>query len=325
MKYLLKIYNEVVDDASHYKKLYKSIQDYQLDLEDTFQKYINVISSKEEQIKICLNLLSLYADTRVVYLGLYEALRANNYSYLDRALNTYTKLSMLIVMQCGTDHSVSSLKRVPFVFSLKRFEDIEKIYPKNCGLSTKKVWGSVVTNLIMYLYYQENMWKEQVINSANQYLCKNDSLEYQSIVKALLSLVERDFKQFSLELSNICKGRKRTKDFGENKFSRSVSFYSLGLYNFAKYLYPDDVDKITLPTDDNFLTDYLYYQQSRNFLDEGYIIDFTEELALLKIMFLIDTPPISLMKEGKNYEVDYISYNQLLVKKIMNNISKLDE
>ncbi|NSD12718.1 hypothetical protein G4465_14810 [[Ruminococcus] gnavus] len=45
MKYLLKIYNEVVDDASHYKKLYKSIQDYQLDLEDTFQKYINVISS----------------------------------------------------------------------------------------------------------------------------------------------------------------------------------------------------------------------------------------------------------------------------------------
>ena len=80
-----------------------------------------------------------------------------------------------------------------------------------------------------------------------------------------------------------------------------------------------------MPTDDNFLTDYLYYQQSRNFLDEGYIIDFTEGLALLKIMFLIDTPPISLMKEGKNYEVDYISYNQLLVKKIMNNIRKLDE
>ena len=41
------------------------------------------------------------------------------------------------------------------MFSLKRFEDIEKIYPKNCGLSTKKVWGSVVTNLIMYLWGNE--------------------------------------------------------------------------------------------------------------------------------------------------------------------------
>ena len=51
MKYLLKIYNEVVDDASHYKKLYKSIQDYQLDLEDTFQKYINVISSVSAQFR----------------------------------------------------------------------------------------------------------------------------------------------------------------------------------------------------------------------------------------------------------------------------------
>ena len=174
----------------------------------------------------------------------------------------------------------------------------------------------ITTNLIMYLYHKEHSWKEEVLARTDKYLKKKDPLEYQSIVKALLALVNKDFEGFSLELSNICKGRKKSKQFGENQFSKNVSFYSLGLYNFAQYLYPDEVAKISLLSDDNFLMDYHIYQQNSSTLDDGYIIHFNKKLDLLEFILKVDTPCISLMKNGRNYEVDYLTYNEELINRI---------
>ena len=86
--------------------------------------------------------------------------------------------------------------------------------------------------------------------------------------------------------------------------------------NFAQYLYPDESNKITLPDDDAFLTDYHLYQESHDSLDDGYIINFNEKLSLLKAMFEVDTPCISLTKNNGRLAVDYISYNDAVIKKI---------
>lgn len=313
---LLKIYDEIASDRERYIKLYKSIDEFQLELEKTFDKHINVQPTFDKQVDVFLKILPNYVQSRVIHLGYMESLRSNDYRYLDMALNTYMKLSMLSVLQCGVDHCISANKRIPYLFVLKRFKEIEKVYPKECGLSQGSYWTMTATNLIMYLYYKEDSWKEKVLARTDKYLKKKDPLEYQSIVKALLALVNKDFEEFSLELSNICKGRKKSKQFGENKFSKSVSFYSLGLYNFAQYLYPDEVDKIFLPEDDNFLMDYHLYQQNASTLDDGYILQFNNKLNILKIALGVDTPSISLMKNGRNYEVDYFAYNEELVNSI---------
>lgn len=246
-----------------------------------------------------------------------ESLKNDDYSYLDRALNTYYKLSLLCVRESGADHCISSCNIVPITLVLKRFNDIKKVFPKECGLSTRKVWGGITTNLIMYLYYQEESWKEKVLSDTDKFLNTQKQLEYQSIVRALLALINKDFEQFSLELSNICKGRKRTKEYGENKFTKEFSFYSLGLYYFAEYLYPDEVDTITLPNDNNFLTNYLKYRQNNQYLADSYIIEFTEPLKILEKMFSVDIPAISLKKNGRSYDIDYKAFNDELVKIIM--------
>ncbi len=314
---LLKSYFEITEERyDFFPKLFKSIEDYQLYLEKKFENHINNKPSEEEQIRLALRLFP--NARRVVYLGVMESLKENDYSYVDKALNTYIKFMMLQVSPSGADHCMFSWDLPPIIFALKKFDTIKKVFPKECGLSTQKViWGSIVTNLIMYLYYKEEDWKEKIASDIDKYLNKKDSLENQSIVKALLTLVNKDFKQFSLELSNICKGRKRSKEFDENEFTRQFSFYSLGLYNFAVYLYPKDVDKITLPDDNNFLTDYLLYQKNNNYSANSFIIQFTEPLLLLKRMFKVETPVISLMKYGRNYVVDCESFNNELVKRIM--------
>lgn len=313
---LLKIYDEIASDRERYIKLYKNIDEYQLVLEKAFDRHINIKPTFDKQVDVFFKILPNYVQTNVVHLGYMESLRSNDYTYLDKALNTYVKLSMLNVLQCGVDHCISAKKRIPYLFALKRFKDIEKVYPRECGLSQGSYWTMIVTNLIMYLYYKEDSWKEEVLARTDKYLKKKDPLEYQSIVKALLALVKKNFEEFSLELSNICKGRKKSKQFGENQFSKNVSFYSLGLYNFARYLYPNEVDKISLPSDDNFLMDYHLYQQNSPTLDDEYIIHFNEKLDLLKFIFKVDTPSISLIKNGRNYEVDYLAYNEELVNRI---------
>ncbi|MCI8498430.1 MAG: hypothetical protein HFG33_03425 [Bacilli bacterium] len=314
---LLKTYFKITKERYDISpKLFKCAEDFQLILEKKFEKHINNKPSEVEQVKSCLRLLP--TDRKVVYLGVMLSLKENNYSYLDKALNTYIKLMMLQVHPSGADHCMFSRKLVPIIFTLKNFETVEKIFPKECGLSTRNtIWGGIVTNLIMYLYYQEYDWKEHVINNAEKYLNKNDTLENQSIVKALLALVNKDFKQFSLELCNICKGRKKSREFDENEFTIQFSFYSLGLYNFAIYLYPDSVNKITLPDDESFLTDYLLYQKNGNYFVNSYIIEFTETLSLLKKAFKVEIPSIVLIKDGKDYVIDCESFNNELVKRII--------
>lgn len=315
---LLEIYSEIADDRERYIKLYKNIDEFQFQLEKTFETHINVESTLDKQIDVYLKLLSFDSKPKIVHLGFKEAIESNDYSYLDKALNTYVKLKMLVLLQSGADHCCFSLEYIPYLFALKRFKDIEKLCPKECGLSTRKIWGGITTNLIMYLYYQEEAWKEKVLNDANKYLSKKNPLEDQAIVEALVALVKKDFNQFSLALNNVCKGRKKSREFDENKFSKSVSFYSLGLYNFTQYLYPNEIDKVNLPNDDAFLMDYYLYQQSCDSLDDGYIIHFNNKLNLLEVMFDVETPSISLMKNGRNYEVDVVAYNNKIVKQIKN-------
>ena len=166
----------------------------------------------------------------------------------------------------------------------------------------------------MYLYYKNDDWKEDVIKNTEKYLLKKDSMENKAVAAALYALMRKDFEGFSTELDNICKGRKKSKEYGENKFSKEFSFYSLGLYNYARYLYPDDADKIILPESDNFLIDYRNYQIENNSPKGEYIIPFENQLVSLKKLLDADIPYVSLKKTGRAYVVDTEKYKEEILK-----------
>lgn len=114
-KKLLKIYDEIASDRERYIKLYKSIDEFQSELENTFDKHINVEPTFDKQVDTFLKILPNYVQTKIIHLGYMESLKSNDYRYLDRALNTYIKLSMLSVLQCGVDHCISANKRIPYL------------------------------------------------------------------------------------------------------------------------------------------------------------------------------------------------------------------
>lgn len=313
-KTLIKLYEE------NYKEWF-----YWFDIEDYIEKYKGIYdkfmkgSSKEEEVNTWLKMIDYQHS--VVYLGVIEALRKSDYKYLDNALYTYINIGLIkgFILKSGYDHSVSAWNLIPIVFCSNRFDVIEKIYPKEYGLSKNGMAFLVVTtNLIMYLYYKGDDWKEEIIRNTEKYLSKKDSLENKSIVSALYALANKEFEQFSVELGNVCKGRKKSRLYGDNKFSKEFSFYSLGLYNFARYLYPNDIEKVMLPNDDNFLTDYHNYQLENNNPMGSYLTVFPEPLSTLNEILNINTPPVSLIKIGRALEIDTESYKQEIIRRILN-------
>jgi len=60
----------------------------------------------------------------------------------------------------------------------------------------------------MYLYYQEPMWKQYVIDESKEFLQNKHTAEEKAVINGFLALIEKNWEKFSLELANLCKAHK---------------------------------------------------------------------------------------------------------------------
>ncbi len=281
--------------------IYHEIRDknyYYFDL-DSFKREqigrnIGFFNEPEEyQIKMWLRLLG-GVDYNLLYLGAMLALQEDDMRYLDDALYTATTLEQLSMI--STDWDLLSV-----LLSANRFDDIERLFPKENVQS--KIGGGWLINLVMYLYYGEEAWRAEAVDTGRRYSESKTTIEGKAVVNCLLSLVDKDFDRFSVELDNICKGKRRSNEFGENKFTKQFPFFALGLYNFARFLYGEEVEKIALPNDAGALIELHEYQKANGYATGKVLVDFKNSLPLLDALLNIEFPTIHLKydKKGKGY------------------------
>ncbi len=281
--------------------IYHEIRDknyYYFDL-DSFKREqigrnIGFFNEPEEyQIKMWLRLLG-GVDYNLLYLGAMLALQEDDMRYLDDALYTATTLEQLSMI--STDWDLLSV-----LLSANRFDDIERLFPKENVQS--KIGGGWLINLVMYLYYGEEAWRAEAVDTGKRYSESKTTIEGKAVVNCLLSLVDKDFDRFSVELDNICKGKRRSNEFGENKFTKQFPFFALGLYNFARFLYGEEVEKIALPNDAGALIELHEYQKANGYATGKVLVDFKNSLPLLDALLNIELPTIHLKydKKGKGY------------------------
>lgn len=106
-------------------------------IDERLKKYTKYCQSKksEEQIIIWLKLLHENFGKKIVYLGSYLALQEKDMSYLNNAFNSAVTWGQLTITNSGCDHSIHAWNILPHIFCANRFRDIEKIFPKENGLS----------------------------------------------------------------------------------------------------------------------------------------------------------------------------------------------
>ena len=309
-KELIKLYFDLADKEFYYK----SKEEYVKELIKLHNKYFSKDEAKNEQIKKWLLLLGS-RNKKTIYLGVMLSLKENNMEILNNALYTATTLIELTQQKSEYDHSIYASTLLPILLSANRFKEIEKIFPKENGLSTNGYNVNVaITNLLMYLYYREDNWKEAVLKNGKHILDINSTKEDKAIISCLMSLIEKDFNKFSIELSNICKAKKKTKNYGENEFTKQFCFYALGLYNFAIYLYGNEMNDIELPDDDNFPINLALFQKENNYSSGESFIKFENPLELLNDLIEIDAPVVCLTNDGKKRYIDIDKYQEEIIK-----------
>lgn len=281
--------------------IYHEIRDknyYYFDL-DSFEReqvgrHIGFFNEPEEyQIEMWLRLLG-GVDYNLLYLGAMLALQEDDMRYLDDTLYTVTTLERLTMM--STDWDLLSV-----LLSANRFDDIERFFPKENVQS--KIGRGWLINLVMYLYYGEEAWRAEAVDTGRRYSESKTTIEGKAVVNCLLSLVDKDFNRFSVELDNICKGKRRSNEFGENKFTKQFPFFVLGLYNFARFLHGEEVENIALPNDAGALIELHEYQKANGYATGKVLVDVKESLPLLDALLNIELPTIHLKydKKGKGY------------------------
>lgn len=310
-KELIKLYLQNVDKMFGYANMNAYI-------DERLKKYTKYCQSKkpEEQIIIWLKLLHKNFGKKIVYLGSYLALQEKDMSYLNNAFNSAVTWGQLTITNSGCDHSIHAWNILPHIFCANRFRDIEKIFPKENGLSKNGLKSACsITNLVMYLYYQEPMWKQYVIDESKEFLQNKHTAEEKAVINGFLALIEKNWEKFSLELANLCKAHRKSKDYGENPFTRKISFFAFGLYNFARHLYREEVKNITLPQNEFLFEDFRIYQESTSCQIGQPFCIFEEPLLLLNDFEKIDLP-IMYLTAGKKRVLDIENYRQEVVKKI---------
>lgn len=303
---LIKLYFEIADK----EYFYKSIDEYIQDQEKRYNKFC-INKNQEEQIERCIKLLGTRS---LLPLGVMLSLKEENMELLNNALYTSATIIQLFQLSSGYDHCIFAWNLLPILFSANKMEDIEKIFPKESGLSNNGyAVNKAITNLVMYLYYKEDSWREQALKDGYAVLKMKEALERKAIVSCLISLVEKDFNKFSSELGNVCRGKKQSKLLGENEFMKHFSFYSLGLYNFARYIYKEEIGKISIPDEDNFLLDLHLYQKSIDFKQGHHFIHFKEPFELFNDIINIDIPVMHIyVEKGKKY-TDIKKYHEEII------------
>lgn len=144
-------------DTEHY---YKSPDEYTDYLSNIYTRFC-VARERPEQIRTWITFLHGLSPNRLLYLGIMRSLEQRDWSLLNDALAFTSVAEQLNISDSGYDHCIYGWNLLPLLLSANRWEDIPKIFPRENGLSVNghRVCKAV-TNLVMYLYYREEAWKE---------------------------------------------------------------------------------------------------------------------------------------------------------------------
>lgn len=235
-KELIKLYLQNVDKMFGYANMNAYI-------DERLKKYTKYCQSKkpEEQIIIWLKLLHENFGKKIVYLGSYLALQEKDMSYLNNAFNSAVTWGQLTITNSGCDHSIHAWNILPHIFCANRFRDIEKIFPKENGLSKNGLKSACsITNLVMYLYYQEPMWKQYVIDESKEFLQNKHTAEEKAVINGFLALIEKNGKNSHWNWLISVKHIENQKIMEKIHLQEKFPFLHYGKYGYeSKYVLGD--------------------------------------------------------------------------------------
>ena len=193
---------------------------------------------------------------------------------------------------------------------------LKKIFPKENRLSKNGLKSACsITNLVMYLYYQEPTWKQSVIEESKVFLQGKHTSEEMAVISSFLALVEKDWEKFSLELANLCKAHRKSKIMAKIHLQEKFPCSHLDCITLQGACIKKR-SKISYFLKMNFYSRILEFTKKVTIIrrDKRFVF-FEEPLLLLNDFEKIDLPTMRLTV-GRKRTLDIENYRQEVIEKV---------
>lgn len=204
--------------------------------------------------------------------GIYTAVHTEDWQTLTDALYTHNRLNFAtdLLLPNGYNHA-GYIERAIMAFAACDLDLVEKYIPKSLGLADKNVhpFLRVICNLIIGLYYKEEMLLKEAVFNAEKFVVRKGSGKAEVfVVRYLLALVWGDMGKASDYLLAVVENYRRMQWLyeRENDQLKQCAVYVHGLYNLAYFTLSAPLfEKLIRPNHPLFFAEWLDHQASQGF------------------------------------------------------------
>lgn len=212
---------------------------------------------------------------------LYEAFKTGDLTALNDALyqiSVMARLSNTAGTSAGRFFYAYNI--LPELLAANRFTEVSKVIPQVDDINGGR---SAYIDLFRAVFYGAATYEEGLFPDLD-----NDE-------KFLLALLKDQPQEASVHLAEICKQDKRSRQFGETRFTRGFSVRGHAYYNLSQQVFDGAFrGLIEKPKVDNFLMALAEWQEQQDFQPGTIFQPFPEKLAFANEVMTLDLPAMHL-------------------------------
>lgn len=290
---LLKAYREFKEEKPHIG-CYLSFEEYEENLKKTYYRLLSNLPI-DKIISFLLRAESVDKGLRI-----YEAFSVYDMEALNNALYEIAHLLQVgNISSPSTDHTYYSFNIMPELLAANMTDRISCILPIENGMCYSNVVGTVIIDLFMAIWYQNEEFEQIALSIAKKKLETKLTQYDKAYILYLMAIMRKDVKEASLQLEEMCAGHKKSKQFGMNSFNKAFALGVHGMYNLSHHVYDGQLSgKVKMPIADNFCQDLAIWQQENGNKPGKVIHIYSEPVDVMNAIMEIQPPIMQLYKKS---------------------------
>lgn len=287
VKNLIKYYEEEYNDCL-------TEQDY---LRDFVASYNRNLADKPLEKKITVLLSYIRTTRNPTGFGIYEAFKSYDMALLNDVIYQSASVQQISNISAGGgDHSCFSFHTLPEILASNSIDRVPLLIPESLGMSANGHRVSKAKmNLIMALWYHDEAFIDAARKNTEEVLKTKLVGSDKASLFYLLALLNKDAEAASQYLELFCAEKKKSRGFGETKFTKAFCVEAHGLFNLARYVNDGELDgRIKMPEQSNFSRDLALWQKSNDYPQGNLFLKYPPPLEIVNVLLSITPPANSL-------------------------------
>ena len=190
-------------------------------------------------------------------------------------------------------------------------ERIKLILPQENGPAHNNVSGTVIVNLFMGIWYQDDSLRDEALAEAEKKLGQKITVFEKAYISCLKDITLKDTVALETDLDELCKAHAKRKDYGMDNFKKGFCIEAHAIFNLLHWAYDGELEgKIGMPDQKNFCQDLALWQKEHGYRHGEKVTEYPDDIDLFNKLLCCEPPKMCLVTKGKERMLDVGKYSR---------------